>query len=76
MKLVEVPANEAVGSKWELVVNEFMESGFEAAEIRELDGGIRNEYQSLHIYVKRSGLPIRCRTRNGRLYLVREVQSE
>ena len=77
MKLVEVSNSEArCGSKWRAVISEFMESGFDAAEIQELDGNLINEYHSLNNYIRRSGVPVRCRTHSGKLYLTREVQSE
>lgn len=76
MKLVEVqPDKVGTGwSKWEKVVNDFIASGVEAAEITEYDDTALSVSNALNAYIRRHEIPIRCSRRGTRVYLVREAK--
>ena len=73
MKLTEVSAEKVNSSagKWGRLVEEFMASDIEAAEVEDFNCTIQNAYSGVKNYIVRHELPVVCRMRGGKLCLMR-----
>jgi len=76
MKLVKVNgADVGIGQmgqgKWVAIVNEFIASDMQVAEVTELDVDLNGAYNGMRSMVSRHGLPVRVVRRKNRLFLVR-----
>lgn len=76
MKLVKVNgADVGIGQrgqgKWVAIVNEFVASDMQVAEVTELDVDLSGAYNGMRSMVSRHGLPVRVVRRKNRLFLVR-----
>lgn len=81
MKLVKVNgADVGIGQrgqgKWVAIVNEFIASDMQVAEVTEFDGGLDGAYNGMRSMVSRHGLPVRVVRRKNRLFLVRTEEWE
>lgn len=81
MKLVKVNgADVGIGprdrGKWVAIVNEFIASDMDVAEVTEFDVGLNGAYNGMRSMVSRHGLPVRVVRRKNRLFLVRTEEWE
>lgn len=73
MKLTEVPIEKANSSagKWGRLVEEFIKADIEAAEVEDFNCTIQNAYSGMRNYIIRHELPVVCRMRSGKLYIMK-----
>lgn len=76
MKLVKVNgADVGIGQRGQgklvAIVNEFIASDMQVAEVTDLDVGLNGAYNGMRSMVSRHGLPVRVVRRKNRLFLVR-----
>jgi len=77
MKLVKVEKseleviNKGRKGKWLVVVNEFLASGMDVAEVKDFDCSAVGAYHGLRYLASHSSLPFKPMLRSGRIFILR-----
>ncbi len=77
MKLVKVEKseleviNKGRRGKWLNIVNEFLASGMDVAEVKDFGCSAVGAYHGLRYLASRSDLPFKTMIRNGRVFILR-----
>ena len=77
MKLVKVEKSELEAinkgrkGKWLVIVNEFLASGMDVAEVKDFDCSAVGAYHGLRYLASHSDLPFKPMIRNGRIFILR-----
>lgn len=77
MKLVKIEKseleviNKGRKGKWPAIVNEFLASGMDVAEVKDFDCSAVGAYHGLRYLASHSDLPFKAMIRSGRVFILR-----
>ena len=82
MKLVEATSEDMQfarrmnRSKWSDLINEFLKSDMDVAEVKDFDCQPVAAIHGITYIAKRRNLPVRASTRKGRIFIIRDHDNE